>query len=282
LFEYFTAMDSDNMPVFNETSVMQIPYNIRDVITSLNEIYGDIGHIGEKGPTGEQGIQGPVGLQGAIGPQGPTGNKGPTGDQGPVGAQGPVGPQGPTGLKGATGAEGPRGPVGAQGPVGGTGSSYWQIQPTGSTTNLYYMGNIGITTKTPAYTLDVSGTIRTNALLSRTLTASTSVTSPLYVTSSDYRIKEQVVPLGASENVDQLRPVSYYNKLTHQQEYGLIAHELQEVFPCLVHGEKDDSDIYQSVNYNGIISVLIHEIQQLKRRVTQLENLSVGYSQEKV
>ena len=59
----------------------------------------------------------------------------------------------------------------------------------------------------------------------------------------------------------------YHNK----ENIGLIAHELQEYYPFLVEGEKDDEKT-QSVNYNGLIGVLIKEIQELKQRVKDLEN----------
>jgi hypothetical protein len=39
---------------------------------------------------------------------------------------------------------------------------------------------------------------------------------------------------------------------------------VQEVFPQFVEGEKDGED-YQSVNYTGLIAVLVKEIQQLKQ-----------------
>jgi hypothetical protein len=67
-----------------------------------------------------------------------------------------------------------------------------------------------------------------------------------------------------------LNPVTYKNKLTNKQDVGLIAHELQEIFPFLVTGEKD-AETYQSVNYTGLIPILIKEIQELKQKVKILE-----------
>jgi hypothetical protein len=49
------------------------------------------------------------------GPQGPIGNPGPTGPAGADGAEGPQGPVGDTGPQGPTGATGPTGPAGADG-----------------------------------------------------------------------------------------------------------------------------------------------------------------------
>ena len=47
---------------------------------------------------------------------------------------------------------------------------------------------------------------------------------------------------------------------------GLIAHELQEDFPFLVEGIKDGERI-QTVNYIGLIAVLIKEVQELKKQL---------------
>ena len=89
-------------------------------------------------------------------------------------------------------------------------------------------------------------------------------------TTSDYRIKDNVINLDEQITLDFLRPVKYTNKLTNSTDIGLIAHELQEYFPFLVKGEKDGPE-NQSVNYIGLIGVLIKEIQDLKARVSKLE-----------
>jgi hypothetical protein len=86
-----------------------------------------------------------------------------------------------------------------------------------------------------------------------------------YSAVSDYRIKENVVPLNASFTVDMLNPVTYNLKNSGKQEIGFIAHEVQEFFPFLVNGVKDGPET-QSVNYNGFIGILTKEIQVLKRK----------------
>jgi hypothetical protein len=50
----------------------------------------------------------------------------------------------------------------------------------------------------------------------------------------------------------------------------LIAHEVQEYYPFLVEGEKDGEQT-QTVNYIGLIGVLIKEIQELKREMKELK-----------
>ena len=90
-----------------------------------------------------------------------------------------------------------------------------------------------------------------------------------YNAKSDYRIKENIVSLNDNFTVDSLRPVHYTNKVTGKEDIGLVAHELQEIYPFLVYGEKDGKEI-QSVNYLGLIGILINEIQILKSKVDLL------------
>jgi len=89
-------------------------------------------------------------------------------------------------------------------------------------------------------------------------------------TSSDYRIKINVENLDNTFIVDKLRPVIYNKNNSNKKEIGLIAHEVQEIYPYLVNGEKDGENI-QSLNYIGLIPVLIKEIQELKTRIVELE-----------
>ena len=97
------------------------------------------------------------------------------------------------------------------------------------------------------------------------------LTSTSFNASSDYRIKENQKILDDEFNVDKLRPITYTNKITKKQDIGFIAHEVQELFPYLVKGEKDGEQM-QSLNYIGLIGVLVKEIQELKKRVSSLEN----------
>ena len=94
--------------------------------------------------------------------------------------------------------------------------------------------------------------------------------APIFNASSDYRIKKNVKSLDNNFHVDYLNPVTYTNKYTDKQSIGLIAHELQEHYPELVNGEKDGDQI-QSVNYIGLIPVLINEIKILKDEMKTLK-----------
>ena len=89
-------------------------------------------------------------------------------------------------------------------------------------------------------------------------------------TTSDYRIKTDIKPLDPNFAIDHLNPVSYTNKLSGKKDTGFIAHEIQEIFPHLVTGEKDGEQT-QTLNYIGLIAILTREIQELKKRIEILE-----------
>jgi hypothetical protein len=97
------------------------------------------------------------------------------------------------------------------------------------------------------------------------VTCNGNVSAGSKLTSSDYRLKTNVTDLNQSYTVDNLVPIQYNNILSNKHEFGLIAHELQAVYPELVKGEKDGAE-YQHVNYNGLIGVLVKEVQELNRR----------------
>jgi hypothetical protein len=110
----------------------------------------------------------------------------------------------------------------------------------------------------------------TNVTASQGITATGTITASQFNATSDYRIKENVRRLDETFSVDNLIPVTYINKNTNKQDIGLIAHELQEIYPFLVNGEKDGPET-QSINYNGLIGILIKEIQDLKKEIKLLQ-----------
>jgi hypothetical protein len=65
--------------------------------------------------------------------------------------------------------------------------------------------------------------------------------------------------------------VEYFNTVLDKKDYGFIAHEVQEVFPFLVSGEKDGKD-YQGISYNSIIPITVKEIQELKKENKELKS----------
>jgi hypothetical protein len=190
---------------------------------------------------------------------------GPAGSNGATGFTGPIGPQGYTGSKGNdgtsyTGSQGSQGPPGLQGktgPQGAHGDSYWIGVPnitgvTGPYSNSSSVGNTGIYYDA---SIEVNGYVWADS----------------FYATSDYRIKENVVSLNNTFIVDELNPVTYRNIKTGEKDIGLIAHEIQEIYPYLVNGQKDSNEL-QSINYTGLIPILIKEIKDLKKRIEKIES----------
>ena len=126
--------------------------------------------------------------------------------------------------------------------------------------SIFVSGSGGSSSNSITGGLFVSGDISCNG----DLLVIGSVEAASYNATSDYRIKDNVRNLDEQDTISNLRPVKYFNKQTNKQDFGLIAHELQSEYPDLVSGEKDGQEL-QSVNYIGLISILIKEVQELKR-----------------
>jgi hypothetical protein len=94
---------------------------------------------------------------------------------------------------------------------------------------------------------------------------------------SDYRVKENVTPLtNALSKISKLKPCTYTFKQDGSAGDGFIAHELAEVCPQAVTGEKDAVDaegkpIYQGVDTSFLVATLTAAIQELNAKVTSLE-----------
>jgi hypothetical protein len=103
--------------------------------------------------------------------------------------------------------------------------------------------------------------------------------------SSDKRLKKSINPLSrASQKLSLLTGYTYYwnnshpvKKFNDDLEYGVLADELETVFPDLV---KRDKQGYRVVNYVGLIPVLIEankeqqeQIEALEERIERLEKL---------
>jgi hypothetical protein len=116
-----------------------------------------------------------------------------------------------------------------------------------------------------------------------TIGVTTSATS--YNTSSDYRLKNTIAPMaGALAKVAALKPVTYKWNVDGSDGEGFIAHELAEVCPNAVTGEKDAVETYLDIEgneqtrpkYQGIdtsflVATLTAAIQELKAEVDSLK-----------
>jgi hypothetical protein len=119
----------------------------------------------------------------------------------------------------------------------------------------------------------------------------TSGSNTSYVTSSDYRLKENITPMtGALNTVALLKPCTYTWKADGSNGQGFVAHELAEIFPDAVNGEKDEVETvddvdaegkvigtkevpkYQGVDTSFLVATLTAAIQEQQAIITDLKS----------
>tara|TARA_B100001564_G_scaffold360003_1_gene384664 strand:+ start:1638 stop:5051 length:3414 start_codon:yes stop_codon:yes gene_type:complete len=191
---------------------------------------------------------------------------------------------------------------------GGGSNWYWAARTTGL--NLGELGaadgrmfianggNVGIGVTNPTYKLHVANSNnisifedtsnasgaafivfnRPSVFSMGSITRNGSANSVSYNTGSDYRLKEDLKDFNALDLVNDITAYDYKWKNTEQRDYGFVAHELKEVLPNVVVGEKD-GEIMQGVDYSKLTPVLLKALQEqqeiindLKSRIEQLEN----------
>jgi hypothetical protein len=148
----------------------------------------------------------------------------------------------------------------------GSGANGFYIKTTG--TCGYLIGPSGAGTFLSLYADSTAvGNISTNG----------STTS--YNTSSDYRLKENVVTdWDATTRLKQLKP-SRFNFIADADTTvdGFLAHEVQSVVPEAIsgtHNEVDDDGnaVMQGIDQSKLVPLLVKTIQELEARITALES----------
>jgi hypothetical protein len=133
----------------------------------------------------------------------------------------------------------------------------WNKADSGTRYQIYFADSAGGT---------IRGSITTNG------------SATAYNTSSDYRLKNTIAPMtGALAKVAQLKPVTYKWNADGSDGEGFIAHELAEVVPQAVTGEKDAVDEdgnpkYQGVDTSFLVATLTAAIQELKAENDSLKS----------
>ena len=114
------------------------------------------------------------------------------------------------------------------------------------------------TLSNPTYVLDVSG----SAFVSNIVCLSVS-------SSSDERLKTHIQPAPMCREILKIQPTFYsYKSKPESQEFGVIAQEVEKIFPhCVRTGE----DGYKSVIYDRLGVALIPIVREQEERLTRLE-----------
>lgn len=239
----------------------------------IQGLQGITGQQGIQGLTGQglqglQGIQGRQGLTG-VGSQGVQGLQGLTG-QGIQGLQGITGQQGIQGLTGAgtqglqgitgAGTQGIQGLTGVQGITGAQGisgaSGSVTITDDTTTNATRYVGFVSATSGT-ATTLNVSSTKLYFNPSTGTLNAT------IFNSLSDETLKTDLTKIDdALSLINKIQGFRFKWKDGGKDSIGVSAQEVEEVLPELV-----SSDEFKSVNYNGIIALLIEAVKELSKEI---------------
>ena len=162
-------------------------------------------------------------------------------------------------------------------------------------------GNVGIGTSSPSASLDVRGNIyfetTANATIIKTYNFNASAVthheirnqngivgsivatggSTNYNTSSDYRLKEDWQPMAnALDRVQALKPINFAWKTDGNRVDGFLAHEVQDIVPEAVTGDKDavdedGNDIYQGIDQSKLVPLLVGAIKELRAEVNSLK-----------
>lgn len=151
-----------------------------------------------------------------------------------------------------------------------TSSSDTLVMKFGHVANLgasiSFTGSLSIgysTPQAPAFTVDVNGDVRATGN---------------FIAQSDDRYKDDICTIDQGlDLVKQMRGVSYVKHNSNQKHMGLLAQEIETILPELVTSHKGtDFEDERSVNYLGVIPVLI---QAIKEQQAQIDSLSERVSQ---
>ena len=96
-----------------------------------------------------------------------------------------------------------------------------------------------------------------------------------YLTSSDYRLKEDFKGFNGLDLVNKMKVYDYAWKADKSRMFGFKAHEIQEVIPYLVSGKKDEVDAagkpkHQMVDYSKLTPVLVKAVQEQQEVINNL------------
>jgi hypothetical protein len=93
-----------------------------------------------------------------------------------------------------------------------------------------------------------------------------------YNTSSDYRLKQDLKDYKGLEIINSIKTYDFEWKSDNKRMHGVMAHELAEVVPYSVIGEKDGERM-QAVDYSKLVPILIKAIQEQQQQIEELKSL---------
>lgn len=171
--------------------------------------------------------------------------------------------------------------VGLTSSLAGAKASFYQNNASTSWAGFFQAQNtfgcLGITNVSGTASYTAVGFYNNGTSYSSCGAITVSGTTTTYATSSDYRLKKSIAPMTSGlATVSALKPITYKWNADDSDGEGFIAHELQEVIPHAVVGEKDAVDENgkikpQGVDYSKLVVHLVAAIQELKAELDALK-----------
>lgn len=118
---------------------------------------------------------------------------------------------------------------------------------------------VGINTGSPSEALDVTGNVRATS----------------FISTSDRRLKQNIRPIAGMSAINQLRGVQYEWRADGTADAGVIAQEVEKVFPNAVRTNEVTG--FKAVKYNYLIAPLIEATKEnynmCKQSEAQIKNI---------
>jgi hypothetical protein len=139
---------------------------------------------------------------------------------------------------------------------------------------------------------NIYNSVATTSITSTPSTLSVYMPKDLYVAGtiygtvvapSDVTVKENIRDLSLEVDFDKLlelepKQYTYKDDLEHKIHYGLIAQDVEKIYPNLIYSIKDEdspssneSTILKSINYVELVPLLLLKIQDLQKQIDELK-----------
>ncbi|MDR2962100.1 MAG: tail fiber domain-containing protein [Bacteroidales bacterium] len=137
----------------------------------------------------------------------------------------------------------------------------------------YFIGDVNITTKLTVNTITYNSDYRYKQNIEE-LDRKKTFVNVLNLNPIEYNFKQKY--FDAVDSLGKAIKVEYFDEksqIFQKKHFGLIAQEVQKLYLDLVY---DDGDGYLSVDYIGIIPLLIQSVKELNTQIEQLKIANVG------
>ena len=164
-------------------------------------------------------------------------------------------------------------------PIKTTQGAQWTY--TSNNPNVYHMGNVGIGTTSPEYTLDVRGSIYSS------IGGYTQSGLTTWSITSDRRIKENIVKASYEKCLENVNKIELYNfnfkdncvNTNDKHQLGFIAQEVREVYPKAVEVNKMILNTNETIN--DILTLNTTQIDYtlygaVKNLIEKIDNIDIG------